>query len=171
MRTIQYSYFIMFMLLIGCGSKQTQPAKAEEPVPIVVVENTTPIEETIEEKEDFTALVFNVKLGVSALRPNWVLYQNGCYMLFKDPLDDATLSKAANDRILVLDSSVALSVKKSNLAKGWVVTFGNSGIYCYVSPDDLAEGIPTNQAIENQARNNIKQDQKALRIIHINKKN
>ena len=158
-----------FFLLVSCGSKQTKPKVT---IPDVVTETTTPKEEEVivevVELPDYAPLIFSVQLGIHPLQKNWVLYQNGTYMFFKDALGEEILTEAAHKRITALESPVGTSVIKSVMAKGWIVSFGNSGMYHYVAHHQIDAGIPGDQEIIKQATSNFTKDRKALKVIKVN---
>lgn len=169
MKATQLIACTFLLLLASCGSKQTRPGKPSEvettaDIPIDVVE------EVVEKPNlpDFAPLIFSVQLGIHPSQKNWVLYKNGSYMLFKDPLGEDILTEAANKRLKALTSPSGITVKKSAMAKGWVVQFGSSGIYNYVTTKQMEAGVPEQQMIINQAKRNLAADQKATKVIKVN---
>jgi hypothetical protein len=102
------------------------------------------------------------------MQKNWVLYQNGSYMLFKDALGEDILTEAANKRMVALVSPRGTQVTKSAMAKGWIVSLGASGVYNYVAYKQIDKGIPEDQEIIDQAISNFTKDRMALEVIKVN---
>lgn len=182
-RTIKFLQLLLIgVIIIGCSNtkKTTSTTPREVPKPKETTNTATnkPVEDKEEIKDESTTpnykpLIFNVKLNISPTRPNWVLFENGTYMLFKNPLGAAVLvpeaEKRLNDLIKKFPSTSQMIVAKSNLAKGWTVTLGTSGIYNYVAPEELANQ-PTDQQIKEKAATNVKRDQRLKNSIHVNQK-
>lgn len=163
---------ILFILL-GCnstqGSNSVSPEESEQPKEVI----STPIEEPLSEtpevmEEEFTALKFNVAIGISAQRPRWVLFKNGTYIIFPEGHTDAQIQEKAI-QIIRSYTNDPIAIKKSNFAKGWIGST-STGIYTYISRDQLGEGIPKNSDIQAQARQNIVADKAAPKVVHINSK-
>lgn len=160
---------VALLLLASCGSKQTKPKVT---IPDVVTETTTPKEEEVivevVELPDDAPLIFSVQLGIHPLQKNWVLYKNGSYMLFKDAKGKDVLTEAANKRMDALAVPKGTRIKKSAMAKGWIVTFGNTGVYNYVAYKQIDAGIPGDPEIYEQARINLAKDKKEKEVIKVN---
>ncbi len=106
MKTLHLIAVVALLVLASCGSKQK---RTKVPTPRIEKEITLPEEEeviveVIEELPDYAPLIFSVQLGIHPLQKNWVLYQNGSYMLFQDALGEEVLTEAANKRMLALVS-------------------------------------------------------------------
>lgn len=160
---------IILFLLVSCGSKQTKPKVT---IPDVEIETSIPKEEettvAVPELPDYAPLIFSVQLGIHPLQKNWVLYKNGTYMLFKDALGEEVLTEAAHKRMAQIKNPKATSIKKSAMAKGWIVSFGTTGIYNYVAYKQIEAGIPGDQEIMQQAIANLLKDRKKLKAIKVN---
>jgi hypothetical protein len=170
MKTLHLIAVVALLVLASCGSKQK---RTKVPTPRVEKEITLPEEEeviveVIEELPDYAPLIFSVQLGIHPLQKNWVLYQNGSYMLFKDALGEEVLTEAANKRMLALVSPRGTKVTKSAMAKGWIVSLGASGVYNYVTFKQIDKGIYEDQEIIDQAISNFIKDQEALEVIKVN---
>lgn len=170
MKTMHLIAVLSFLLLASCGSKQK---RTKAPTPKVEKEVTLPkeeevIDEVIEELPDYAPLIFSVQLGIHPMQKNWVLYQNGSYLLFQDALGEEVLTEAANKRMAALVSPRGTKVTKSAMAKGWIVSLGASGVYNYVAYKQIDKGIPEDQEIIDQAISNFIKDQEALEVIKVN---
>ncbi|RMB56188.1 hypothetical protein EAX61_15575 [Dokdonia sinensis] len=165
------------LLFLGCGSNN---ATNEEPVIAKPLEETSEIIEEVEEiaeevveKKDYSSLIFSVQLGISKQRPNWVLFENGTYAIFKKSGSDTQMTANAKDLLRdVVDENKVQgkgTVKKAQFAKGWVVTFGNSGIYNYVDHKTLPEGINSKTIILERARLNVARDYNDLNVVKVHK--
>ena len=170
MKTMHLIAVVAFLLLASCGSKQKRTKaprpKVEKVVPLPIEEEV--MIEVIEELPDFAPLIFSVQLGIHPLQKNWVLYQNGSYMLFKDALGEDILTEAANKRMVALVTPRGTKVTKSAMAKGWIVSLGVSGVYNYVAYKQIDKGIPEDQEIIDQAISNFTKDRIALEVIKVN---
>lgn len=166
---------LLGFLCLGCNSRPaTKPITTIKTPPEtpVVVPPTEPVSESETQptlEEDFTAIQFNVAVGISAQRPRWVLFKNGTYIIFPEGYTDQQIKDKAIEMVSNYSGS-DVNVTKSSLAKGWIATTSN-GIYNYIDPNDLGQGIPENSTISAQAQQNIQADKQELRVIHINKKN
>ena len=161
------------ILCVSCGEKQaTAPGALPEPPQQIEVRDSVMLMDSIlidtAPLPDFAPLIFSVQLGIHPKQQNWVLYQYGTYMLYKNPLSEAELIKRSNNRLKAALVTPQTTVKKSTLAKGWIVSFGNTGIYNYVTKKQMGEGIKTNSQIIAQAEQNIILDQQHLKMIKIN---
>lgn len=165
------------LLFLGCGSNNAPEKKPVEAAPI---EEITPIIEEVEEiaeevpKKDYSSLIFSVQLGISRQRPDWVLFENGTYILFQKKGSDVEMTANAKDilRKMVNDRStknINGTVQKSQMAKGWIVTFGTSGIYNYVDHRTLPEGIQSKTTILEKARLNLAMDYNDLNVVKVHK--
>lgn len=170
MKTLHLIAAVAFILLASCGSKQKRPKaptpKVEKVIPLPKEEV---IVEVVEELPDYAPLIFSVQLGIHPMQKNWVLYQNGTYMLFKNALGEEVLTEAANKRMVALVSPRGTKVTKSAMAKGWIVSLGTSGVYNYVAYKQIDKGIPEDQEIIDQAISNFTKDRMALEVIKVNK--
>lgn len=167
------TYLIIGVAFILLGCHSTQEAKPErttkEPTQIVNPFKKEILPKQAEvEKEDFTALKFNVSIGISAQRPRWILFKNGTYVIFPDGYTDAQIKEKAI-QLLNSHTNEQIAIKKSNFAKGWIGST-SKGVYTYIKYDDLGAGIPENSRLVAQARQNIRADKAENRVVHINRK-
>lgn len=168
-----YLLALITIICISCNSRPaTKPITTTTPVPETQQE-TIPKEEPVipeepEVAEDFTALQFNVALGISPQRPRWVLFKNGTYVIFPEGYTDAQIEGKAKE-IVSGYTNQNISITKSSLAKGWIGSTSN-GIYTYISQEDIGLGITDNNTVKAQALQNINTDKNELRVIHINSK-
>lgn len=160
-------------LCMSCGKKQaTTSGSLPEPPRQIEVRDTVVLMDSIlvdtAPLPDFAPLIFSVQLGIHPSQQNWVLYQYGSYMLYNTPLSEAELIKRSNKRLKAALVTPQTTVQKSTLAKGWIVSFGNTGIYNYVTKKQMGEGIKTKAEIIAQAEQNVILDQQQLNMIKIN---
>jgi PBP1b-binding outer membrane lipoprotein LpoB len=172
MRSIIY-ILVAGILCIGCNSRPaSKPITSVKTAPEKPVESIVTKPEITEEAEEvvenFTALQFNVALGISPQRPRWVLFKNGTYIIFPEGYTNEQIKDKAIEMVSGF-SNQNLSVRKSSLAKGWIAST-TDGIYTYVSKEDLEMGIVEDTAVKAQALKNIQADKEERRVIHINSK-
>lgn len=169
--------FVLIIICIGCNSRPTtKPVTTvatppEKPVgPATEVPAATQPESPEEPNvaEDFTALQFNVALGISVKRPRWVLFKNGTYVIFPEVYTDDQIKNQAIKMVSQYTGG-AITVTKSSLAKGWIGRT-SKGIYTYVSLEDLKSEMPSQSEITAQAKQNILADKREQRVVHINRK-
>lgn len=172
------------ILFIACNSRpftkpitavSTQTDKKEVQKTVEAIETVEVIKKQVPNTtsepiivEDLTALQFSVALGISSQRPRWVLFENGTYIIFPEGYTDAQIKGKAIEMVSAYTSE-SITLKKSNLAKGWIGST-SKGIYIYVSQEDVGSGITDNNAVKAQALQNIEADKKELRVVHINSK-
>jgi len=169
------SIVLLVIIAVSCNSRPatkpitTVPTEAEIPAPpepLINEEPETPDPPVTE--EDFTALQFNVALGISSQRPRWVLFKNGTYIIFPEGYTDTQIEGKAKE-IVSGYANQNITIRKSSLAKGYIGTAPN-GIYTYISQEDLGTGITDENKVKAQALQNIIADKNELRVIHINSK-
>ena len=165
---------ITMILIVSCVSKKPNtPTQSEQPKE-TTTETPVDFDSIVLDEVDKEPLIFSVQLGISPQRPNWILFENGSYMLFKDALGKDVLIPAAKKRLSDfaknLTTQTGISAQKANLAKGWIVNFGSSGIYNYVEESQIEEEFPTAAYIITLAQQNIIADNLSKKVIHFNKK-
>lgn len=180
MKPIIYGFSLLLVIACKSNSTPTQPVNQntqvvlkDQPKPSEIEEPVNDIsdpvvEESVVKKEDYTSLRFNVDVGISRSKPDWVLFKNGTYIIFPSGYTDEQMTTAAKN---LLDSynSQSISVNKSNFAKGWIGSTTN-GIYTFVSQEALGLGIHSDQTLVNAAVSNIVADKKEKKVVHINRK-
>lgn len=175
MKTLIYGLSIL--ILIACKSNTTTSQQENQNTQVVVT-NTPVVKEEpevvpepiIEEPvvEDYTSLKFNVAIGISPSKPDWVLYKNGTYVIFPSGYTDAQMKTAAGDLLDSFNNQLAI-LDKSQFAKGWIGATSN-GIYTFVSQESLGLGIHSDTTLINAALSNIQADKLEKKIVHINRK-
>lgn len=168
-------------MLIGCKSNTTSSlpenqnttvTQKETPQAVQIKEPEVVTQPTIPEEpaapEDYASLKFNVSIGISPSKPDWVLYKNGTYIIFPAGYTDVQMETAAGD-LLDTFSNQTVMINKSQFAKGWI---GNTskGIYNFVSQEALGEGIHLQATINAAAVSNILADKQEKKVVHINRK-
>jgi hypothetical protein len=170
-------YYLIILVLVACKSNTTTSRPENQNIPVVVTdvpavkEEPEVLEEPVIEKPaapDYKVLKFNVAIGISPSKPDWVLYKNGSYIIFPSGYTDTQMTTAAGD-LLDSFSNQTVSVNKSHFAKGWIANT-SKGVYTFVSQEALGEGIHSQETIRNAAIANIKADKTEKKIVHINRK-
>ncbi len=172
-------YCIGILMFISCKTSTTSTIPENQNTSVSSVDTSKPIEDEETEiimkpdiavpvEEDFTSLKFNVAIGISPSKPDWVLYSNGTYIIFPSGYSDAQMQTGAGD-LLDSYSNQKVSINKSQFAKGWI---GNTskGIYTFVSQEALGEGIHSQETINAAAVSNIMADKHERKVVHINRK-
>lgn len=172
---------ILFLLLSmsllvvkGCGdttsaTKTTTPTPAEvQPEPVVVEDPVIEETKTAVEISPYKSLIFNTTLNISPSQPDWVLFENGTYILLPSNLSIEQMKKNAAV-IIKRYKGESLSVSKSPLSKGWVAG-SSQGIYNYISQDKAGDRQAKDQHLKSVGKNSILKDIKELNIVHVNTK-
>lgn len=121
-------------------------------------------------------LLENVKLAINPKFEDWVLFENGTYIIFDniDPLSDveAEAIKLMKDFGPFYAGSPAgdFSVTHLNKTEGWVVSGHCYGMYTYVNPKELDTKNPSDVEIGIWGRSKRQRDGDNPIIVHINKK-
>ena len=156
---IIFIILVNFLILIGCENKD-KDKKAK-----------------IEFKKDqmeTKSLLDNVKLAINPIFKDWVLFENGTYIVF----DDITqIESIENEAIKLMkefgpvhavgpagDFNV-ISLKKNI---GWVVSGHGYGMYTYVHPSELETNSPDDITIGLYGRSKRNDDGENPKIIHVN---
>lgn len=166
----------MSLLVVkGCGDttsttkKSTTPAQAKvQPEPVVVEEPVIEETKTAVEISPYKSLIFNTTLNISPSQSDWVLFENGTYILLPSNLGEEQMKKNA---IVIIKryKGESLTVSKSPLSKGWVAG-SSQGIYNYISQDKAGDRLATNTQLKTVGKSSILKDVKELNIVHINYK-
>lgn len=161
------------LLAKGCGDTTTTTPKPSAPIqvetqPEPVAEEPEVVESTKIEESPYKSMIFNTKLSISPTQPNWVLFENGTYIILPANIDEEQMKKNA---IVIIKryKGETLSVKKSPLTKGWVAS-STQGIYNYVSLEKAGDRLATDQHLKTVGKNSILKDVKELNIVHVNTK-
>jgi len=116
----------------------------------------------------YKSLIFNVQLGINPSRKNWVLFQNGTYVIFPDGYTSAQMKNAAIKLVKSFDNNT-LTIQKSNFAKGWIASTG-VGIYNFIGENQIKKGDSANEKARIKGRSNILKDKSDAIVVHINTK-
>ena len=147
------------MFLIGCENKK-KDRKLN-----VVSENVN-----METK----SLLENVKLAINPKFQNWVLFENGTYII----LDDVSQIPDVKSEVIKLIEEFGpvstggpagdFGVTTLNKTEGWVVSGHGYGMYTYVHPSELDSNSPDDATIGLYGRSKRDKDGQNPNIIHIN---
>jgi hypothetical protein len=147
------------IFLISCGN-QNKDKKSE-----IVSENGN-----METK----SLLENVKLAINPKFQDWVLFENGTYIIFDD-VSQITDIKSEAIRLMTEFGPVAVGgsagdfgVTALNKTEGWVVSGHGYGMYTYVNPSELDENSPDDTKVGLYGRSKRDKDGLNPNIIHIN---
>jgi hypothetical protein len=121
-------------------------------------------------------LLEHVNLAINPKFQDWVLFENGTYIIF-DNADTIADLKEESIKLMkeygpVYAGSPAgdFSVTHLNKTEGWVVSGHCYGMYTYVNPVELETNNPDDVKIGLFGRTKREKDGKKLQIIHINRK-
>lgn len=121
-----------------------------------------------------TDLIKHVTLSINPKFQDWVLFQNGTYIIFEnadaiDNLKEETIRLIEKfGPVSIGNSSEDFDVTSLNKTEGWIVSCHGYGIYTYVSPQEI-KSKNVNQ-IGLFGRNKRDLDGKNPIVIHINRK-
>jgi len=138
--------------------------KEEEIITVVATEDLD-----LAEKKAIEKTIFNVQLGIHPTQKNWVLFENGSYLIFPKKTSDDDMRLSAI-KLLTSFTGTMVAQRKSALAKGWITT-SKLRISNYVSPEQLNVSEPTDAQIRAQGMQNILKDIETQNIIRINGNN
>lgn len=121
-------------------------------------------------------LLENVRLAINPKYRDWVLFENGTYIIF-DKVDTNLNPKEEAIKLMKQYGPVHsggpagdFSVTHLNKTEGWVVSGHGYGMYTYVNPTELESNSPSEVEIGLYGRSKRNQDGLNPKIIHINKK-
>ena len=176
---------ILFLVFISCSSKPDQKVGEVE----VYVDSAGLRIEEVEkssaksdlefveaplEPVDAHSLLEHVHLAINPNFENWVLFENGTYIIFDD-LNG--ISDVQQEAIRLMKEYGPVSpggpsgdfgVTHLNKTEGWVVSGHGYGMYTYVHPSELNQSAPDDSAIGLFGRSKRARDAKNLKIIHVN---
>lgn len=125
-------------------------------------------------KMETKSLLDNVRLAINPKFKDWVLFENGTYIIF----DDITqIENIENEAIRLMKEfgpahaggpSGDFNVITLNETKGWIVSGHGYGMYTYVNPSELETNSPDNITIGLYGRSKRNNDGENPKIIHIN---
>ncbi|WPR70486.1 hypothetical protein SLW70_11095 [Flavobacterium sp. NG2] len=122
------------------------------------------------------SLLKNIKQAINPKYQDWVLFQNGSYIIFDTTDINENITEKAIQLIKLIDSVHNLTplandgVTKLNKAEGWSVSCSIHGMYTYVNPSEIAITNPENKEIAQLASSKINQDAIDSIVIHTNRK-
>lgn len=159
-----YLFFVV-SLLVSCNETRSNPTTSTKKAPLHPPENNI-------------TLLDSVKLAINPKYQDWVLFQNGTYIVFDsaDTIPDLKIEaiKLMKEYGLVYAGSPAgdFGVIKLNKTTGGVVSGDCYGMYTYVNPTELSSGAqqPNDVQIGLLGRAKRDSDGKNPVIIHVNRK-
>lgn len=121
-------------------------------------------------------LLENVRLAINPKFEDWVLFENGTYIIF-DNADTISDIKAEAIKLMKEFGSVYagspagdFSVTHLNKTEGWVVSGHCYGMYTYVRPTEMSTKTPSDVEIGTFGRSKRQKDGDNPVIVHVNKK-
>ncbi len=153
---------IFIIFLLSCG--QSGNKKINSVNDLSITKNTTKM-----------MLLENVKLAINPKFRDWILFENGTYIIF-DNVD--TISNIEEEAIRLMKEYGPInvgtpagdfSVTHLNKTEGWVVSGHCHGMYTYVNPAEIKSKTPSDVEIGIFGRSKREQDGKIPVIVHINK--
>lgn len=120
-------------------------------------------------------MIEHVKLAINPKFQDWVLFENGTYIIF----DDISIIKNVKEKALQLMKEFGpvyaggpagdFNVIHLNLTEGWLVSGHGYGMYTYVHPSELDSESPNDLEIGLYGRSKRDSDGQNPKIIHINR--
>ncbi|QXP78765.1 MULTISPECIES: hypothetical protein [Winogradskyella] len=147
------------LILVSCGN-QNKDKKAE----IKLEKNE------VETK----SLLDNVKLAVNPKFKDWVLFENGTYIIFDDITQIDNIESEAIRLMKEFGPVHAggpagdFNVISLNQTEGWVVSGHGYGMYTYVNPSELESNSPEDLTIGIYGRSKRNSDGQNPNIIYVN---
>jgi len=121
-----------------------------------------------------SSLLEHVQLAINPNFENWVLFENGTYIIFDDLNGISDVQQEAI-RLMKEYGPVSLGgpsgdfgVTHLNKTEGWVVSGHGYGMYTYVHPSELNQSAPDDSAIGLFGRSKRARDANDLKFIHVN---
>ncbi|MEN5307481.1 hypothetical protein ABE425_08205 [Chryseobacterium cucumeris] len=120
-------------------------------------------------------MIEHVKLAINPKFQDWVLFENGTYIIF----DDISIIEDVKEEALQLMKEFGpvyaggpagdFNVIHLNLTEGWLVSGHGYGMYTYVHPSELDSESPNDLEIGLYGRSKRDSDGQNPEIIHINR--
>ncbi|MFS4472619.1 hypothetical protein [Chryseobacterium sp. T20] len=120
-------------------------------------------------------MIEQVKLAINPKFQDWVLFENGTYIIFDDISIIEDVKKEALQLMKEFGPVYAggpagdFNVIHLNLTEGWLVSGHGYGMYTYVHPSELDNESPNDLEIGLYGRSKRDSDGQNPEIIHINK--
>ena len=160
MRLISLSFLQMCLFLHACSANQSNNEER----------NKTPREMTVE------TLIEHVKLAINPQFKDWILFENGTYIIF-DSADTIDNVEAEAIKMMKQFGPVEsggpggdFSVVSLTETEGWVVSGHGYGMYTYVHPDELNVEKPLDVDVGVYGRSKRGIDGETAIIIYRNRK-
>ncbi|MDR3022934.1 hypothetical protein [Chryseobacterium sp.] len=119
-------------------------------------------------------MIEHVKLAINPKFQDWVLFENGTYIIF----DDISTVKDVKEEAIKLMKEFGpvyaggpagdFNIIHLNLTEGWLVSGHGYGMYTYVHPSELDNDSPNDLEIGLYGRSKRDSDGQNPEIIHIN---
>jgi len=122
-------------------------------------------------------LLENTRLAINPKFQDWILFENGTYIIFDnvDTISDLKIEAIKLMKeygpIYVGSPAGDFSVTHLNKTEGWVVSGHCYGMYTYVSPTEIETKKPSDAEIGIFGRFKREKDGKNPVIVHVNRKN
>lgn len=119
-------------------------------------------------------MIEHVKLAINPKFQDWVLFENGTYIIFDDISTIRDIKEEAINLMKEFGPVSAggpagdFSVIHLNLTEGWLVSGHGYGMYTYVHPSELDNESPNDLEIGLYGRSKRNSDGQNPEIIHIN---
>jgi hypothetical protein len=128
--------------------------------------------------EDMTPeeLVENVRAAINPVFEDWVLFENGTYIVFDnaDSVPDLEAKAIAEMKefgpVAAGGPAGDFSVSRLTKSPGWVVSGHGYGMYTYVGPSEMDGPKPSDVEVGLFGRSKRNMDSQGLKIIHVNRK-
>jgi hypothetical protein len=120
------------------------------------------------------SLLENVRLAINPEFKDWVLFENGTYIIFDDIKKVENIKKESIDLMKEFGPVSAggpagdFNVTNLNKTKGWIVSGHGYGMYTYVNPSELDSNSPDDLTIGLYGRSKRNKDGLKPVILHIN---
>lgn len=154
---------IVLTFFISCG----QSPKGKKP-------NTS--DTTTANKNAAMPLLENVQLAINPAFQDWVLFENGTYIIFdkadtiKDIREEAIKLMKEYGPVYAGGTAGDFGVTHLDKTEGWVVSGHCYGMYTYVNPAEIEADTPNDAAIGLLGRSKRDKDGKNPVIVHVNRK-
>ncbi|WP_149206757.1 hypothetical protein [Flavobacterium johnsoniae] len=125
---------------------------------------------------DKTELLNKVRLSINEKCQDWVLFQNGTYIIFDhaetipDIENEAIKLMKGFGPVYVQTPSEDFDVTDLKKTEGWIVSGHCYGMYTYVNPKEINWKTPDMEAIGLHGRNKRELDGRNPVIIYVNRK-
>src|SRR5690554_1988308 len=147
------------LILLSCGNKNKDKESKVE---------------SKNSKVETKSLLDNVRLAINPKFKDWVLFENGTYIIFDDIAQIENIETEAIGLMKEFGPVHAggpagdFNVISLNETEGWVVSGHGYGMYTYVNPSELATNSPDDVSIGLYGRSKRNNDGENPKIIYIN---